>query len=319
LNPLEAALLCGMSVSDEIDDEVEEASFSEEEIDDEFGELSPAERSETIANFLSEYGDTMRDNNKRIFSRVLDMIAATEGDDKLHLDMLATHLEIEDPKYVEFKSWDMPEITSFSDYRARSDLGDDAGICEPFSEDYVGRYLSSLEIAVRKNASRDLLGNTAESLKLPAEFYEFLKHTGGAHYPNLDKRMFVCDLPTEHYNEEKHALPLDKLCEHAPCQYDFEVAAGWVAGDYDMSSRIYYLLCRDYDEPDEPWRWKVFYINYAFADGDHFDSLRDFLSWYCKAYDWVNWKAVQCGIDSLHHKCIDALRKEALEKEQMQD
>jgi len=309
-----------MSLSDETDDEVEELSFSEEEIDDEFGELSPAERTETMASCLSKFREIMCDNNKRIFSRVLDMIAETEGDDKLHLDMLATHLEIDNLRYVDFKSWDMPEYTSFSNYRARSNLGDDDGIWGQSPEEYVQRYLSSLQIAVRKNACRDLLGSVAENLELPAEFCEFLRQTSGVYYPNLDRRMFVCDFSTTLYDEEKHALPLDKLCEYAGCEYDFEVAAGWVAGDrYYAESRIYYLLCRDYDEPDDPWRWKVFYMNYELSEGDHFDSLRDFLSWYCKAYDWVKWSAVQCGIDSLHHKCIDALRKEALEKEQMQD
>jgi hypothetical protein len=309
-----------MSVSDEIDDEVEEAGFSEEEIDDEFGELSPAERSETMASCLSKFGDIMCDNNKRIFSRVLDMIAETEGDDKLHLDMLATHLGIEDPKYVDFKSWDVPEVTSLSEYRARSHLGDDSGLCPRLSGqyDYTVGYLRRLETAVRKNASRDLLGSMAESLKLPAEFTEFLEHTSGFVYPNLEKTMFVCNFSTALYDEEKQAQPLDKLCEVANCD-DFEVAAGWVAGDNDMSSQIYYLLCRDYDESDEPWRWRIFYMNYEFADGDHFDSLREFLSWYCNACDWVDWKAVQGEINSLHQTCKDALEEQALEEQQMQD
>jgi hypothetical protein len=286
-----------------------------DEIDDEFGELSPTERSETMASSLSEFGNVMRDNNQRIFSRVLDMIAETEGDDKLHLDMLATHLNIEDPAYIDFKSWDMPEFTSFSDYRARTILGDDDGICEPLSENYIADYLSDLETAVRKNASKDLLGSMADSLQLPAEFHELLKHTSGVLYPNLDKKMFVCNFATLQYGAEKHAQPLDKLCESSGCQ-GFEVAAGWKAGEIEMYSRICYLLCRDYDEPDEPWRWRVFYMNYEFADGGYFDSLREFLSWYCDAYDRVVWDAVQSGIESLHYKCIDALAEEALEKEQ---
>lgn len=41
---------------------------------------------------LSEFEDRMADNNTRIFSRVLDLIAATEGDEQVHLDMLAMHL-----------------------------------------------------------------------------------------------------------------------------------------------------------------------------------------------------------------------------------
>jgi hypothetical protein len=298
-----------MSLSDEMEDEIE----------DEFGDLSPTERSETMASSLSEFAKVMCDNNQQIFSRVLDMIAETEGDDKLHLDMLATHLDIQDPAYIDFKSWDMPEFTSFSDYRARTHLGDDDGGFSPNlsgPSDYIARYLSDLKIAVRKHASRDLLGSMAEDLELPAEFVEFLAHTSGVEYPNLDKKMFVCSFPTALYSPEKHAQPLDKLCESSGC-HDFEVAAGWKAGEIDMYSRICYLLCRDYDEPDEPWRWRVFYMNYEFAGGGHFDSLREFLSWYCNAYDWVVWDAVQSGIESLHYKCINALAEEALEKEQM--
>lgn len=137
-----------------------------DDICDEFGELSPLERHETTAILVSQFADIMRDNNKRIFSRVLDMIAGTEGDDKLNLDMLATHHGIEDPNYIEAKSWDMPEITSFSDYRARSRLGDNSGICDPVSEPNTAHYLSDLETAVRKNADRDLLGGLADSVQL---------------------------------------------------------------------------------------------------------------------------------------------------------
>jgi hypothetical protein len=303
-----------MSLSDEMEDGSEDEF--EDEIEDEFGDLSPAERSETMASSLSEFAKVMCDNNQQIFSRVLDMIAETEGDDKLHLDMLATHLDIEDPRYIDFKSWDMPEITSFSDYRARTRLGDNDGGFMSGPSDYTAGYLSGLKIAVRKHASRDLLGSMAENLDLPAEFTAFLEHTSGVEYLNLDKRMFVCSFSTALYSPEEQAQPLDKLREGPGCE-DFEVAAGWMAGDNDMSSRIYYLLCKDYDEPDEPWRWRVFYMNYKFGDGGHFDSLREFLSWYCNAYDWVVWDAVQGGIESLHYRCVNALAEEALEKEQM--
>lgn len=64
-----------------------------DEILDEFRDLSPTERFETTAAFLSSFADSMRDNNKRILSRVLDMIAEIEGDEKLHLDTLVTHLK----------------------------------------------------------------------------------------------------------------------------------------------------------------------------------------------------------------------------------
>ena len=281
------------------------------EIADEFGELSPAERYETTASFLSQFAETMRDNNKRIFSRVLDMIAATKGNEKLHLDMLATHIEMESWVDVEVKTWDVPEITSLSEYRAWSHLGDDSGICAPIKEPdgYVVRYLSSLEVAVRKNASRDLLGTLADSLELPAEFYEFLKHTSGAVYPNLDRQMFVCTFAAVQHGEQEQAEPLDKICQFAGCD-GFEVAAGWKTGDNE-SCYIYYLLCKDADELDEPWQWRIFINNTEFHDGGYFDSLHEFLGWYCSAYDWVEWKAVQDGINSLHRRC-----KEALEKDQ---
>jgi hypothetical protein len=301
-----------MSFSDETDDEFDEIS-------DEFGELSPAERHDTMASVLSQFGDTMRDNNKRIFSRVLDMIAETEGDDKLHLDMLATHLETFNPREVEIMSWDMPEVTSLSDYRARSILGDDDGLCDPTTEadGVIARYLSDLETEVRKHASRDLLGDLVEDLQLPAEFVEFMKHTCGVTYPNLDKTMFVCTFATvqycpwvpAHYCAEEHTKPLDKLCEFAGCR-DFEVAAGWQAGSNDMNSWIHYLLCKDYDEPDEPWQWKIFTMNTSTADGDCFNSLGEFLTWYANAYDWVHWKYVQMSVDSLHQRCKEAAAEE---------
>lgn len=293
-----------MSFSNETNDEFDEIS-------DEFGELSPAERHDTMANALSQFGDTMRDNNKRIFSRVLDMIAETEGDDKLHLDMLATNLDMEDPRYIEVVSWDIPEVTSLSEYRAWSILGDDSGICEPIPEPdgYVARYLSSLETAVRKNASRDLLGNLVESLQLPAEFVEFLEHTSGVTYPNLDKTMFVCTFATAQYCAEEHAQPLDKLCQYADSD-GFEVAAGWQAGNNDTNCCIYYLLCKDDDELDEPWQWRIFIMNSDTADGDCFDSLREFLTWYASAYDWVEWKYVQQSVVTLHWRCKEAAAKD---------
>lgn len=108
---------------------------------------------------------------------------------------------------VEVKSWDVPEITSLGEYRAWSHLGDDSGICAPITEPdgYVARYLSDLGIAVRTNASRDLLGRLADNLELPAEFYEFLNHTSGVAYPNLDRQMFVCSFAATQCGEQKQA------------------------------------------------------------------------------------------------------------------
>lgn len=47
----------------------------------------------------------MLDNNQRIISNVLDMIAATDGDETLHMNMLATHLDKISLKYMDLKTW----------------------------------------------------------------------------------------------------------------------------------------------------------------------------------------------------------------------
>ncbi|CAD0083528.1 unnamed protein product [Aureobasidium vineae] len=221
------------------------------EIEDEFRKLSFTERSEAMANFLSQFADHMRDNNKRILSRVLDMIAETEGDEKLHLDMLATHLEMETSEVLDVKRWDMPEITSLDEYRAQSRLGDDSGICPRMtgSNNYTTQFLPSLDAAVRKNASRDLLGSMADILELPAEFCEFLRHTSGVAYPNLDRQLFVCSFATALYDAHEQAQPLDKMCEFAGSE-GFEVAAGWKAGDNDQNCCIHYFLCKDLEGLD---------------------------------------------------------------------
>lgn len=78
-----------------------------DEIFDDFGELSPAERFETTASFLSQIADLMLDNNRRLFPRALDMIAETEGDEKPHLDMFAAHLAMKTSEVVDVQSWDI--------------------------------------------------------------------------------------------------------------------------------------------------------------------------------------------------------------------
>lgn len=67
------------------------------EVADELKDLTSAERSEVVADLIAQFADQMLDNNQRIFSRVLDLIAATnaKGDETLHLDMLATHLTMD--------------------------------------------------------------------------------------------------------------------------------------------------------------------------------------------------------------------------------
>ncbi|KAG9947622.1 hypothetical protein KCU85_g5603, partial [Aureobasidium melanogenum] len=205
------------------------------DIEDEFRDLSPVARSETMASLLSQFADRMLDNNKRIFERVLDMIAETEGGEQLHLNMLATYLEMETSE-VHVKSWDDTEITRLSDYKASSRLGHDSGVCpwEHDSSEYIAAFLLHLQKAVRENASRDLLGDAAETLELPTDFCEFLKHTAGVVYPNLDRQMFVCSFGTNTYDIKGQAQPLDKMCKIAGPN-GFVVAAGWTAGDNDRS------------------------------------------------------------------------------------
>ena len=142
-----------------------------------------------------------------------------------------------------------------------------------------------------------------------AEFIEFLKHTSGAYYPNLDKTMFDCTFATAQWGEEEHAQPLEKLERFADFS-GFQVAAGWQAGHNDMNSWVHYLLCRFEDELDEPWQWRIFTNNMWLADGDCYDSIHDFLAWYCNAYDRVDWKAVQRGINSLNERCKEASAKD---------
>ncbi|CAD0095623.1 unnamed protein product [Aureobasidium mustum] len=286
------------------------------DVEDDFRDLSPAARTEATASLLSQFADRMLDNNKRIFDRVLDMIAETEGDEKLHLDMLATHLAMETSEVVDVKSWNNTEITSLSDYKAWSRLGHDSGLCpwKHGSSEYITTFLGYLQKAICENASRDLLADAAETLELPIDFCEFLKHTAGVVYPNLDRQMFVCSFGTNTYDIQGQAQPLDKICRVAGPD-GFTVAAGWAAGDNDRSCWIHYLLCRRVTEPDGPWRWRIFINNIDFHDRGYYESLRDFLSWYCNAYDWVDWEAVQQGIATLHQECKEALEEEEDEEQ----
>ncbi|KAG9963541.1 hypothetical protein KCU61_g3501, partial [Aureobasidium melanogenum] len=260
------------------------------EIEDEFSQLSPTERYDSMAGFLSQFSDHMVDNNTRILSRLLDMISETEGDEALHLNILASHLDKESNRDDDVKQWpgddqEFRGFNSLNDFKAHSDIGNDSGICpwEPGASDHIAAFISDLETDVRKNASRDLLGSTVETLELPSEFCEFFKHTGGVIYANLDRKMFVCEFATRDYNANELAEPLEKMCELGP-SYEFEVAAGWKAGDNDRNCWVYYLLCRDPDELEEPWQWRIFVNNLTFHESQCYNSLHEFLSWYCQPY-----------------------------------
>ncbi|KAG9885087.1 hypothetical protein KCU94_g17837, partial [Aureobasidium melanogenum] len=283
------------------------------EIEDEFSQLSPTERYDSMAGFLSQFSDHMVDNNTRILSRLLDMISETEGDEALYLNILASHLDKESNMDDDAKQWpgdneEFREYNSLNDFKAHSGIGNDSGICpwEPGTSDHIAAFLLELETAVRKNASRDLLGSTVETLELPSEFREFFKHTGGVFYANIDRKMFVCEFATRDYSAHELAEPLEKMRELGP-SHGYEVAAGWKAGDNDRNCWIYYLLCRESDELEEPWQWRIFVHNLTFHESECYDSLHEFLSWYCQPYDWINWGAVQLSVNELHEKCKEAL------------
>ena len=175
------------------------------EIYDPFDSLSPSERSETMSKALRRAEERSSGDNQRILKRVLDIIANTDGDDELHLNILATHLDkyssetvytrtrTDDLENTEF--WD-PTITRFSDF---DPWDSSVSFREPNSEEsraYVADFLRSLELAVRTNASRDLLGDIAvDNLRLPAEYYEFARQCGGLSSANFDRQVFLCEFP----------------------------------------------------------------------------------------------------------------------------
>ncbi|CAD0083526.1 unnamed protein product [Aureobasidium vineae] len=291
------------------------------EIYDPFGDLSPSERSEIISKALARYEQRMKNDNERILKRVLDTIAKTDGTEELHLDMLATHLDRHTTRRLEARTrtdalenttedWD-PNITRLSDFTSE----DGALASWPDSEklpDHLTGFLDDLELAVRNNASRELLGDAAvDNLQLPAEFVEFSKQCGGLWYANYERESFYCDFASQHYQPDELAQPLDKITEWSGGRYDFEFAAGWLAGKNYYHCVIYYALCQRLDEPDEPWRWRVFVNNWECPDWQGpFDDLFGFLDWYCSRYDQVPWDSVQYSIESIHWKCKEAFEEE---------
>lgn len=285
------------------------------EIHDEFRDLNPTERSESMARMLLEIEDRMADNNTRILSRVLDLIAATEGDEQFHLDMLATHLLKETSEVLDVVKWpgddkEWAGITRLSDFMPQTGSGSETGVCpwgydargRGFPSDQALKSLQALKEAVRRKACRELLGSAAESLELPADYCEFYKQTAGVYCDNWDRTMFVCDFARWFRSADKQAQDLDKMCEYSGVR-DMEVAAGWLAGDNGQNSWIYYLLCKDDEDSDEPWQWRIFYTDIDSADGRAFDSLHEFLDWYASGYNRVSWRHVEMGIEDLHETC----------------
>ncbi|KAH0021296.1 hypothetical protein KCU78_g6186, partial [Aureobasidium melanogenum] len=267
-------------------------------IHDPFAELDPSEQTKIMSAHLKRYEERATDSNKRTLHRVLDMISATEGDDAMHLDILATHMGKE----------------------SLSDEWTCSGVFSPHKEEIIAQFLRELEIAVRKNADRELLGAAAETLNLPAEFCEFFKQCGGIYNENFDRHKFMCSFGSDSYLHEELVLPLEKMrrTSFGDPRW-FELAAGWRVGyDYSTTS-LYYLLCRVTDYMDEPWQWRIGYFDYDTPEDDLWDNLPEFLEWYCKGYDHVRWENVEGNIESIHEECLEELEErlktEAWEKE----
>ncbi|KAG9529081.1 hypothetical protein KCU93_g3829, partial [Aureobasidium melanogenum] len=293
-------------------------------IHDPFAELDPSEQTKVMAAHLQRYEERATDSNKRTLHRVLDAISATEGDDAMHLDILATHMGKEDRKYCDQMTWpgDLQleqEIARPSDLKV-SDEWTSSGVYQPHKEETIAQFLRELETAVRVNADRELLGDAAETLNLPAEFCEFVKQCGGIYNENFDRHKFMCSFGSDSYLHEELALPLEKMrrTSFGDPRW-FELAAGWRVGyDYSTTS-LYYLLCRVTDNMDEPWQWRIGYFDYDTPEDDLWDSLPEFLEWYCKGYDHVRWENVEGNIESIHEECLEELEErlktEAWEKE----
>lgn len=148
-------------------------------IHDPFAELDSSEQTKVMAAHLQRYEERATDSNKRTLHRVLDTIEAIEGDDAMHLDILATHMGKESRKYCDQMTWpgDLQleqDIVRPSDLKV-SDEWTSSGVYQPHKEEIIAQFLRELETAVRKNADREFLGAAAETLNLPAEFCEFFR------------------------------------------------------------------------------------------------------------------------------------------------
>ncbi|KAG9675349.1 hypothetical protein KCU99_g7179, partial [Aureobasidium melanogenum] len=286
------------------------------EIYDPFDSLSPSERSETMSKALSQFGERMRDNNQRILKRVLDIIASTDGDEELHLNILATHLDKWSSETVYTRTrtddientlfWD-PTITRLRDFEPW-----DWSISElKNAEDpeklraYAAEFLKGLELAVRAKACRELLGDTTvDNLRLPAEYYEFARQCGGLASANYDREVFLCDFSSKMYCPEELAGPLDKIEQFSGAISGFYFAAGWKAGENYDNCVIYYALTQHVEEPEGPWRWRVFVNNWEVHEWQGpFDDIFSFMEWYCDRYNQVPWDCVQSSIRRTHEKC----------------
>ncbi|KAG9947628.1 hypothetical protein KCU85_g5605, partial [Aureobasidium melanogenum] len=132
----------------------------------------------------------------------------------------------------------------------------------------------------------------------------------------------MCSFGSQLYVSEELALPLEKMRRTSFGDSSwFELAAGWRMGYVYSTTSLYHLLCTVTDDMDEPWQLRIGYFEYDAPEDDLWDSLPEFLEWYCKGYDHVRWENVEGNIKSIHEECLEDLEKrlrtEAWEKERL--
>ncbi|CAD0095621.1 unnamed protein product [Aureobasidium mustum] len=280
-------------------------------IHDPFAELSPSEQSSIMSAHLQRYEERMTDSNKRTLHRVLDIISATEGDDAIHLDILATHMGRESRTICDQKTWPgyiqlEQEIVRPSDLKTSEDWVSSGVLCL-YEEEFVASFLRDLKIVVRNKADKDLLGTATETFDLPAEYCEFARQCGGIFYENYDRTRFTCPFGSQFYHPEDMAVPLERMTRIFNDDGYFEVAAGWRVGDNELTTSLYYMLCRVTADMDEPWQWRIGYFDYDTPDMRLWENLPDFLEWYSEGYDRVIWENVEGTIERIHETCLEEL------------
>ncbi|KAI5194842.1 hypothetical protein E4T39_08489 [Aureobasidium subglaciale] len=285
-------------------------------IPDEFANSASSERAERMSSILQRFQTRMSETNSRVLGRVLDMIEATEGDEALHLDMLATHMSKYHSAHMQYSPWkngytllDGTEINSMSAYRAYYSRKNgllphsrtDDGTLSNEDATALSHCLASLQWAVRQHADEDWLGGTANTLELPADYCELLKHVRGIGYENWDRQMFIPDVDASILQRiEDLALGADELSD-LNCKDDFRLAAGWIMGENEHGSLVVYAVSR-HNGVVEPWRWRIF-VEANFPHTNVFDNVEDFLVWLSSADDWIDWDGVQQSVSEAHTIC----------------
>ncbi|KAI5251672.1 hypothetical protein E4T42_04149 [Aureobasidium subglaciale] len=298
---------------------------------DEFAYFTASERAERMAGTLLQFQTRMSETNGRVLGRVLDMIEASEGDEALHLDMLATHMSKYHSTHLQYSPWkngytllDGTEINSMSAYRAyysrkngllpHSRTND--GLLSDKDASTLLHCLANLQWAVREHADEGWLGETAHTLELPADYCELLKHVRGVGYENWDRQMFIPDIDASVLQRiEDLALEADELSD-LDCTADFRLAAGCIMGENEHGSQIIYAVSR-HTGVVEPWRWRIF-VEANFPHTNVFENVEEFLIWLSSADDWIDWSGVRESVGEVHKICAIRRTEEAEHKETLE-